>query len=194
MYNLNPAELTDNNYGTTILGNRKEGFSNKNKTKRKRGDTIKEKMKKRMAELHDKIDDDDDKNMENFEQKMDEDSDKDSDNDDDNNVDTEMNINSKDQSIEGFNQIEGYENLDNLQNININDYYKKTVPMYNEASIQHIERDELLRKLNYMIHLLEEQKNERTGYITEDLILYSFLGIFIIFVLDSFARVGKYVR
>jgi hypothetical protein len=25
-------------------------------------------------------------------------------------------------------------------------------------------------------------------------ILYSFLGIFIIFIVDSFARVGKYVR
>ena len=45
-----------------------------------------------------------------------------------------------------------------------------------------------------MIHLLEEQKNEKTGSVTEELILYSFLGIFIIFIVDSFARVGKYVR
>jgi hypothetical protein len=52
----------------------------------------------------------------------------------------------------------------------------------------------LLEKLNYMIHLLEEQQDERTGNVTEEVILYCFLGIFIIFVVDSFVRVGKYVR
>ena len=54
--------------------------------------------------------------------------------------------------------------------------------------------NELLEKLNYMIYLLEEQQNEKTGHVTEEVILYSFLGVFIIFVVDSFARVGKYVR
>ena len=54
--------------------------------------------------------------------------------------------------------------------------------------------DILMEKLNYMIKLLEEQQDERTGNVTEELILYSFLGIFIIFIVDSFARVGKYVR
>ncbi len=28
----------------------------------------------------------------------------------------------------------------------------------------------------------------------EELVLYTFLGVFVIFVVDSFARVGKYVR
>ena len=50
------------------------------------------------------------------------------------------------------------------------------------------------KKLNYMIHLLEDQKDERTEGITEEIVLYCFLGVFIIFVLDSFAKVGKYVR
>ena len=45
-----------------------------------------------------------------------------------------------------------------------------------------------------MINLLEEQKDEKTNNVTEEVVLYSFLGIFIIFVVDSFARVGKYVR
>jgi hypothetical protein len=45
-----------------------------------------------------------------------------------------------------------------------------------------------------MIHLLEEQQDERSGNVTEEVILYCFLGIFIIFVIDSFVRVGKYVR
>lgn len=54
--------------------------------------------------------------------------------------------------------------------------------------------DELMTKLNYLIHLLEDQKDEKVGSITEELVLYCFLGVFIIFVLDSFVKVGKYVR
>ena len=53
---------------------------------------------------------------------------------------------------------------------------------------------DLLYKLDYIVHLLEEQHNEKTNHITEELILYLFLGIFIIFVLDSFARSSKYTR
>ena len=45
-----------------------------------------------------------------------------------------------------------------------------------------------------MINLLEEQQDEKTGHVTEEVILYSFLDIFIIFIIDSFARAGKYVR
>jgi hypothetical protein len=56
------------------------------------------------------------------------------------------------------------------------------------------DNNKLLSKLEYIIHLLEEQHNEKTNYITEELILYLFLGIFILFVLDSFARASKYVR
>jgi hypothetical protein len=52
----------------------------------------------------------------------------------------------------------------------------------------------LIQKLNYMINLLEEQQDERTNNVTEEVILYSFLGIFIIFIVDSFVRVGRYIR
>jgi len=52
----------------------------------------------------------------------------------------------------------------------------------------------LLQKMNYMITLLEDQQDERTNNVTEEVILYSFLGIFIIFIADTFVRVGKYVR
>jgi hypothetical protein len=54
--------------------------------------------------------------------------------------------------------------------------------------------DVLIEKLNYMINLLEEQQDEKTNNVTEEVVLYSFLGIFIIFIVDSFSRVGKYVR
>ena len=54
--------------------------------------------------------------------------------------------------------------------------------------------NKLLDKINYMIHMLEEQHNEKTNNITEEFILYTFLGIFIIFIVDSFSRAGKYIR
>jgi hypothetical protein len=61
-------------------------------------------------------------------------------------------------------------------------------------SVPKSQNDVLLEKLNYMITLLEQQQDDRTNNVTEEVILYSFLGIFIIFIVDSFARVGKYVR
>jgi len=54
--------------------------------------------------------------------------------------------------------------------------------------------NKLLEKINYMIHLLEEERLEKTNNITEEFILYTFLGVFIIFIVDGFSRSGKYVR
>jgi hypothetical protein len=55
-------------------------------------------------------------------------------------------------------------------------------------------KDILLEKLDRVISMLENQRDEKTGHVTEELILYCFLGVFIIFIVDSFARAGKYVR
>jgi hypothetical protein len=90
----------------------------------------------------------------------------------------------------------------------IEEYYKKFIPNYhvNKQKYQNFnnnntestnygnENNLLMQKLNYMINLLELQQDERTNNVTEEVVLYSFLGIFIIFIVDSFARVGKYVR
>jgi hypothetical protein len=46
-------------------------------------------------------------------------------------------------------------------------------------------------QLNYIIHLLEEQQNAKTSTTTEELILYTFLGVFTIYIVDSFTKVGK---
>ena len=54
--------------------------------------------------------------------------------------------------------------------------------------------NKLLEKINYMIHMLEQQQNEKTSNITEEFLLYIFLGVFIIFIVDSFSRTGKYIR
>ena len=53
---------------------------------------------------------------------------------------------------------------------------------------------ELMQKLNYMINLLEEQHDDKIKSVTEEIVLFGFLGVFIIYVVDSFAKVGKYVR
>ncbi len=110
-------------------------------------------------------------------------------------------------------------NLQELQSAYMNDaqvreYYRKLVPSLNsnlkknENNKQYYSSDAnmhisstsndanqvLIEKLNYMINLLEEQQDQKTNSVTEEVVLYSFLGVFIIFVVDSFARVGKYVR
>ncbi len=65
---------------------------------------------------------------------------------------------------------------------------------FDYSSMQQPKDTQLLEKLNYMIYLLEEQKDEKTGQVTEELILYVFLGVFVLFVLDSFFKTGKYSR
>lgn len=52
----------------------------------------------------------------------------------------------------------------------------------------------IIQKLNHITNILEDIQLEKTSNITEELILYSFLGVFVIFVVDSFARAGKYYR
>ena len=110
-------------------------------------------------------------------------------------------------------------NLQELQSAFMNDaqvreYYRKLVPSSNsnskknennkqyyasdtntsQSSASSDSNQVLVEKLNYMINLLEEQQDQKTNSVTEEVVLYSFLGVFIIFVVDSFARVGKYVR
>ena len=92
-------------------------------------------------------------------------------------------------------QPEAYNNLTN--NAVTDEYYKQFIPYFTQANNSpnlHGSKDVLLEKLNYMIHMLEEQKDVKNGNTTEELILYLFLGVFVIFVVDSFARAGKYTR
>ena len=45
-----------------------------------------------------------------------------------------------------------------------------------------------------MIHLLEEDRDIKQGNVPEEIVLYCFLGVFVIFIVDSFVKVGKYIR
>jgi hypothetical protein len=114
-----------------------------------------------------------------------------------------------------------YEGSDNLDLNDYNaygdnktneEYYKRVIPGYTQQKnpvnkpyystanysqpvVQEFtSQDVLLQKLNYMITLLEDQQDERTDNVTEEVVLYSFLGIFIIFIADTFVKAGKYVR
>ena len=77
-------------------------------------------------------------------------------------------------------------------------YFNQYIPYYTESqnSEQHLSgnKDKLFEKMNYVIHLLEEEKDSKTNNVTEELVLYMFLGVFVIFIVDSFARVSKYKR
>ena len=77
-------------------------------------------------------------------------------------------------------------------------YESKNIPYYAKMGISSNQsspnENQLMEKINYMIHLLEENQHEKTENITEEFLLYTFLGVFVIFVVDSFARAGKYTR
>ena len=67
-------------------------------------------------------------------------------------------------------------------------------PYYANMGIGNSTDDKLIEKINYMIHILEENQVEKTANITEEFLLYLFLGVFVIFVVDSFSKAGKYIR
>ena len=54
--------------------------------------------------------------------------------------------------------------------------------------------DKIMEKINYLIHMLETERDEKNDTIIQDFVLYTFLGVFIIFIVDSFSRGGKYSR
>ena len=92
-------------------------------------------------------------------------------------------------------------NNKNLLSNNLEDSYNLDYKSLNEKlnfnsnnSMALEDNNRLLNKLDYIINLLEEQHNEKTDNVNEELILYLFLGIFIIFVLDSFTKASKYIR
>ena len=67
------------------------------------------------------------------------------------------------------------------------------VPINTHDKMTEVQK-EINEKISYMIKLLEDQKHEKTEGVFEDVILYSFLGIFMIFLVESFTKAGKYVR
>lgn len=86
-------------------------------------------------------------------------------------------------------------NFNSLESYIPEEYYQSRIPNYSTMNSAIGDKNaELISKLDQILHLLQESHDEKTGHVAEELILYSFLGIFIIFIIDSFARAGKYVR
>ena len=70
--------------------------------------------------------------------------------------------------------------------------YQENTQIMPQTHAQTQSSNTLLNRVNYAVQLLEEKRDEKTGQVTEELILYGFLGVFIIYAVDSFVRVGKY--
>ena len=86
-------------------------------------------------------------------------------------------------------------NLTNYQNVYENKpMFQKNKPYYANMGISNGIDNKLMERINYMVHLLEEQQHEKTANVTEEFLLYTFLGIFVIYIVDTFSRNGKYVR
>ena len=102
-----------------------------------------------------------------------------------------------------------------MNDAQVRDYYRKLIPNYptntksehnknyyssnipnsvNNPIISNDSNQVLIEKLNYMINLLEEKQDEKTNNVMEEVVLYSFLGVFVIYLADSFARSGRYIR
>ena len=111
--------------------------------------------------------------------------------------------NEQQEGEEGYANLEENDEVENIKDFNntyATSYYNQYIPEQNMQSYQMPvatntqPTSSIDDKLTYLINLLEEQKIERTENITEEIILYGFLGVFVIYVVDSCVRVGKYTR
>ena len=111
--------------------------------------------------------------------------------------------NEQQEGEEGYANLEENDEVENIKDFNntyATSYYNQYIPEQNMQSYQmpvstNIQSTSSIDdKLTHLINLLEEQKIERTENITEEIILYGFLGVFVIYVVDSCVRVGKYTR
>ena len=66
-------------------------------------------------------------------------------------------------------------------------------PYYSKMGIGS-SNDKLMDRINYMTQMLESIQMEKTSHVAEEFVLYTLLGIFMIYIVDGFARGGKYIR
>ena len=96
------------------------------------------------------------------------------------------------------NSLKDTTNIEPMQSMNDNE--EDWSQNFNRSNIfkkkeeDNVQINKLVEKMNNIILLLEENYDEKKGSVTEEIILYCFLGIFIIYLVDSFVKVGKYVR
>ncbi len=104
------------------------------------------------------------------------------------------------QNEEGFEGIFAQETEEGDENVYASQYYNQYVPPQHlnfqpeNGNGKPDETSELDKKLNYLIELIEQQRGERTDHVTEEILLYGLVGVFVIYVVDSFVKIGKYKR
>lgn len=111
----------------------------------------------------------------------------------------------QDDEKENYTNLNGEDDIDNDESINSHSdisnmyaesYYNQFMPQQPPTYQvpKRLDSDDINTKLAYLIELLEQEKKEKTDHMTEEIILYGFLGVFVIYVVDSFVRIGKYTR
>lgn len=100
-----------------------------------------------------------------------------------------------------FSNMEGFQPTFSNNSFLSSSSSSSTTPFFSSSTNTNLpqrktENQEIIDKLNFVINLLEDQQDTRTGHVTEDIVLYCFLGIFIIFIVDTFSKgaIGKYTR
>ena len=76
-------------------------------------------------------------------------------------------------------------------------YHKEEAPIFKtdyEAIEEKVVPNPLLMKVNHILEILEQQKEIKTNQKNEEIVLYCFLGLFLIYIIDSFVSIGKYSR
>jgi len=117
-------------------------------------------------------------------------------------IKSELLDNQQEDELQNQQQNDNPVNKENFQQLpanNLQQYYEKYNAYLNSENnynkqYMSVSNEELLKKIDNILFLLEEQRETRTNYVTEELILYVFLGIFVIYLVDSFVKVGKYIR
>jgi hypothetical protein len=80
------------------------------------------------------------------------------------------------------------------QSINLDPAVKANYLLINGGTPNKETPNEMLRKLNSILEMFEDQKEIKTGQKNEEIVLYCFLGVFVIYIMDSFVNIGKYSR
>ena len=80
------------------------------------------------------------------------------------------------------------------QEINLDPAIKTNYLLINGGTPNKDTPNEMLVKLNSILELFEDQKEIKTGQKNEEIVLYCFLGVFVIYIMDSFVNIGKYSR
>jgi hypothetical protein len=114
---------------------------------------------------------------------------------DDDSKENYANLNGEDNGDNGDND-ESINSHSDINNMYAESYYNQFMPQQPPTYQvpKRLDSDDMNTKLAYLIELLEQEKKEKTDHMTEEIILYGFLGVFVIYVVDSFVRIGKYTR